>query len=273
MYARILVPLDGSAFSTEVIPHAAGLAAANGAPLVLLRVVQKEAHKVAVDARLHALGTRWAATTLCVAAAGDVADTIVRESGHVEHTLVALTSHGHSGFMEAVLGSVALRIVRASPAPVLVYRPRGGAEADAAQTVALVVLALDGSDLSETMIAPAAEFARWVGARMEIVSVIDLAAAAGAGVGAGSEDSKALESAYVRASAERIRQQFGVDTSWETLSGSHPAEAIAAYVASRPGAVLALATRGRSAVRSALLGSVASGCLRRAGVPILMRVP
>lgn len=272
MYDRILVPLDGSAFSAEVIPYAAGLAAVHGTQLVLLRVVQKEAQKAEAEAALQALGERWRATTLCVASAGDVADTIIRESGHVEHTLVALTSRGHSGLMEAVLGSVALRIVRASSAPVLVYRPRGSAEAEGAQAVTAVVLSLDGSELSETMIAPAAEFARWIGARLEIVSVIDLAAVAGTAAGE-PHGSKALESAYVRTSAERIRKQFDVATTWETLSGSHPAEAIAAYVASRPGAVLALATRGRSAVRSAIMGSVASGCLRRAGVPILMRVP
>jgi nucleotide-binding universal stress UspA family protein len=40
MYARILVPLDGSALAERALPHAGGIGRATGAEVILLQVVQ-----------------------------------------------------------------------------------------------------------------------------------------------------------------------------------------------------------------------------------------
>ena len=50
-------------------------------------------------------------------------------------------------------------------------------------------------------------------------------------------------------------------------------QAIASHVAGRSDTVLAMVTRRQGAVETALLGSVTAGCLRQAGVPVLMRAP
>lgn len=42
MDQRTLVPLDGSAFSEEILPFAKGIARATGAALTLLRVADEE---------------------------------------------------------------------------------------------------------------------------------------------------------------------------------------------------------------------------------------
>ena len=55
MYERILVALDGSRFSEEVIPYAVALAA-RGAPLTLLRVVDKAADESDARAYVETLG-------------------------------------------------------------------------------------------------------------------------------------------------------------------------------------------------------------------------
>jgi nucleotide-binding universal stress UspA family protein len=55
--------------------------------------------------------------------AGDPADAVAGYAqGHA--SLLALATHGRSGIGRAVAGSVALRIVRRAPCPVLIVRPR-----------------------------------------------------------------------------------------------------------------------------------------------------
>ncbi len=54
---------------------------------------------------------------------GDPAAEIVRFARDAEVDLVVLGSHGSAGFRAGVLGSVAERVVRDAPCPVLVIRP------------------------------------------------------------------------------------------------------------------------------------------------------
>lgn len=273
MYERILVPLDGSRFSEEMIPYAKGLAAGEGSTLALLRLVGKPAEQADASAYVEQLAKVHGAEGLCQPASGDVADAILAEAARVPGTLVAMTSHGHSGLMEAMLGSVAMRVVRGGAgAPVLVYRPTGkGAPSDAPVKIESVVLPLDGTELSEAMAPQAAELARRLDAELMLVVVIDPKVAK-AGDMPVSAMMKGLESGYVRSNARDFASRYGVRVNWEVLYGE-PADAITSFVAGRPGTLLAMVTRGRPALESALLGSVTSGCLRKAAVPVLMRTP
>ncbi len=270
MYERILVALDGSRFSEEVIPYAAALAG-RGAALVLLRVVDKAADEADARAYVEHLGVAHGARGQCVLAAGDVAEAILEQARAVPGTLVVITTHGRSGLLEAMLGSVALRVVRGSAgAPVLVYRPTGAAPTVAAR-IRSVVLPLDGTELSEAMAPQAAELAQRLGAELVVVSVVNPKTTA-RGETPESDAMKGLETGYVRACARDLAARHQVATTWEVLHGE-PAAAIASFVQGRPDAILAMVTRGRPALESALLGSVTSGCLRQAGVPVLTRVP
>lgn len=273
MYDRILVPLDGSRFSEEMIPYARGLAAALDVPLALLRLVTKAGEQDEANRYVQDLAARQGAEGLCQVAQGDIAEAILAEAGRAPGTLVAMTSHGRSGLMEAMLGSVALRVLRGgSGAPMLVYRPTGTAASDGAPVrIERVVLPLDGTELSEGMAAQAAELARRLGAELMLVVVIDPKATKGSDMPV-SAMMKGLESGYVRSNARDFATRFGVSVNWEVLYGD-PAEAITGFVSGRPGTMLAMATRGRTALEAALLGSVTSGCLRNAGVPVLMRQP
>lgn len=272
MYQRILVPLDGSPFSEEVIPHAAGLASVHGTELVLLRIVDKASDERQAKDYIDALATTHGATGLCRVDSGDAARAILDEAGRAPATLLAMTSRGHSGLMELVLGSVARRVVRGAGAPVLVYHPTGTkAPTRAPVAPRSVVVPLDGSPLPEAMAQDAARFARWAGAGLEVVSAVQPAAAAKVG-GAPGREMPTLESGYVHSQAVELARQHGVNADWEVLHGD-PVDAITGHVAGRRDVILAMVTRRQDALEAALLGSVTSGCLRRAGVPILMRLP
>lgn len=269
MYDRILVPLDGSGYSEEVIRYAAGLAAAHSTALTLMRIVDKAADEAEALDYVEPLAAAYGARGQCVVSSGDVADTILTEAGRVPGTLVAMTSRGRSGLMEAVLGSVAMQLVRNADAPVLVYHPSGVSRDAGKVKINTVVLPIDGSMASEAMAEQAASMARWIDAELMVVSVIDPKSAGGS-LPTGSV--KAMESSYVRSRASDYAKRFGVRVSWETLYGD-PVDALSSFISGREDMMLAMVTRGQSALKSAFLGSVTSGCLGKVGVPVLMRLP
>lgn len=130
-FANIIVALDGSAFSEQVLCHAANVAKAAKARLVLLRVVDpKQSREDATrdarayledvvrragdgcspaDARVEAHASPGAAILSCAAA--------------LERSLVAMASHGR-GLSRLFLGSVADEVMRGAPEAVLMVRPR-----------------------------------------------------------------------------------------------------------------------------------------------------
>jgi nucleotide-binding universal stress UspA family protein len=140
---KILVPLDGSDLSEAVLPVVAGLAgpfdlaielfaaiepipayaAAELSPACsgeVLRRVETEAGGYLAKAagRLEARGLRVAHGV----ALGGAVDAIVRRAGDGGAAMIAMTTHGRSGLGRLLLGSVAERVLRTAPVPVLLWK-------------------------------------------------------------------------------------------------------------------------------------------------------
>ncbi len=144
---QILVPLDGSALGEAILEPARELAALAGAELMLVQVIQPlasplERHGAAprtFDVELTSIPRQEAAGYLnnlaerCLKAGvktaystplgGNVADTILRLAEAPTVGLVALATHGRGGLKRLMLGSVADKLIRTAPCPLLVYRP------------------------------------------------------------------------------------------------------------------------------------------------------
>ncbi len=137
---RILVALDGSEFSEEVLGPALDLARAVGARLSLLEVVTRNGGLV----RLLRPGERSAesaerflrdvrgripedlgAVDVRVVEMGNAAAGIVNEAKREDVDLLAMATHGRGGLRRLILGSVAESVVRSAQIPVLLYRPVG----------------------------------------------------------------------------------------------------------------------------------------------------
>jgi nucleotide-binding universal stress UspA family protein len=271
MYERILVPVDGSGFSEEVLPYALSIARATGAKMSLLRVVERDSEQDdEVSRQLQTLAQGIQAETRTVSGRGNVAAAILEESARVRGTLVAMTTHGRSGLAEAMLGSVAHDVVRTGHDPVLVYRPSGrhprGAHAPI--DINTVMLPIDGSGHSEWMEEQAGVWARALKARLLVVQVISPEARPDPNVPAND----ALESSYVRSHAVDLGRRYGVEANWEVLHGD-PVDAMARFIGDRRDILVVMATRGRAGLQAAVLGSVTAGLLREGGVPIVVRMP
>ena len=269
MYKRILVPVDGSRFSEQILPYVGWIGRKTGVAVALLRVIDKEDEKPQAQRALEALGAAVPAAAICTVSSGDVTRTILDEAARVPGTLVAITSHGRSGVMRAILGSTALKVLRTGREPIFVFRPRHADATPGPVAIERIVVPLDGSKLSESILLPAADLARWIGARVVVASVLD---PAGREADPGVPVSDVMESSYVRSHATQLSERHGVGVGWEVLHGA-PEEAIPSFVRSLPNTMLAMTTHGRSALQSALVGSVTAASLREGGVPVFTRLP
>ena len=141
--ASILVPLDGSSFAEAALPHAAALAAALGGGILLLYVLEppmgsysypgvglvqeslEEEHRQA-ESYLQEVAQRLRSDGLSVQTVvreGWPADVIVYRGATLGPRLIVMATHGRTGALRLLLGSVALEVVRRSPLPVLLVRP------------------------------------------------------------------------------------------------------------------------------------------------------
>lgn len=138
--ARILAPTDRSAFSEKAVAYARNLAKQFGAELHVLRVMDDAEKALAqvpitgvIDPENHDDYNRWLAEL--VGEAGDVrrveavqvgtniAETVVRYARHNGIDLIVMATHGRTGLTHLLMGSVAEKVVRTAPCPVLTMRP------------------------------------------------------------------------------------------------------------------------------------------------------
>ncbi|OAN46468.1 universal stress protein UspA [Chloroflexus islandicus] len=133
---RILVPLDGSALSEQVLPHAQALASLDGARLILARVMARRRRsdepsdaeqKQQIEAYLQEIANRLEAqgvpADIAVGAAEQPARALLTLSRELQVDAIALATRGQGGWQRIMVGSTADKVIRASPIPVLAVRP------------------------------------------------------------------------------------------------------------------------------------------------------
>ena len=148
MYARILVPVDGSETATRGLEEAIRLAQALGSSLKLVHIVDDSALALNPEAGVAAAplvadfaegGRQVLEEASALAAArgaqvetalhenftGRVAGLIVDEAKQWGAELIVMGTHGRSGIRHAVLGSDAEAVVHASHVPVLLVPAPG----------------------------------------------------------------------------------------------------------------------------------------------------
>jgi len=135
---KILVPLDGSTTAEAALPLAQQLARAEGAALVLLMVtnvhpapdpapcepdlvpihdaqiyLDRAKHRIAADDRNVSTAV-WR---------GAPAAAIIRAAVEYGADRIVMTTHGHTGNLRDMFGSVADAVLRGAPMAVVVIRP------------------------------------------------------------------------------------------------------------------------------------------------------
>lgn len=145
MYARILVPLDGSATASRGFQEACALAKRLGSTLHLLHVVDARLLIAEMSVYLppdqmlqswRSAGEKLIGEAIAQAReqgltadgvvrsdpAQRVCDVIVQEATNAKAELIVMGTHGRRGFKRVALGSDAELVLRESPVPVLLVR-------------------------------------------------------------------------------------------------------------------------------------------------------
>lgn len=264
MFDEILVCLDGSATAARILPLAHSIAKQARARLTLLNVVNETAELASQADQVRAQGRPYDAQCRFVFST-DVAGAIAKEINTAAGAVAALTTHGRAAWSEAVLGSVALKVIRATRQPVLLFRP---GIAEAPKKISRIVTALDGSEFAERILPVSINWASVLGATLTLVQALPVAPPRPLG----EEKNDIDESAYLRRVATQTKRDFALPCDWEVLHGP-PADALCNFIASSQETLLALTTHARGGVERAMLGSVAAACLRRAHAPFLVYWP
>ena len=288
MFPTILVPLDGSEHAAGVLTHVRRLLRREDAELRLLGVAVSmlegrgdrpddrppEGERF-VKLRVQDLERRLGETAAALAAdgisaswevqIGDPAAAILATVEHDSPALVAMATHGRSGLKRLIRGSVAERVLRACPAPLLLCH----VDAAPGAQFRKILVPLDGSERSASILPLAIAFAQLHEAelilfRVGFVSHPDYAAAEVATI----LDEQALEASLEQA-AERVRAA-GVTVSTQVAFGGPAGEILAAAEADGVDLV-AISTHGYSGVDRWLFGSVAENVLRHCTKPLLIK--
>jgi nucleotide-binding universal stress UspA family protein len=298
MYTRIIVPLDGSEVAEGVLPYARCLARGLAIPVTLLQVIDPDIISAFADpaqkryfdniaagmkmqsgAYLRELIPSFPAPSRVDAAVkvGEPAETIVDFGTKDSGALIAMATHGRSGFRRWVMGSIADKVLRAASNHMLLVRPLDGATSasDEAPLKSLVV-PLDGSDLAEAVLPHAVELAR----ALEAEVVLLRAHALPLTMYSGSEDYVPnIEelNAQLRQEAKdyldekvEVLKEKGLEKVSAVLLEGYGAAEIVDFAKKTPANLVAMCTHGRSGVRRWVLGSVTERVVQNSGDPVLV---
>jgi nucleotide-binding universal stress UspA family protein len=318
MFTRVLVPLDGSDFAEAALPLAAAVSRASAAALELVSAYDPVPPPAATGAEGAAMvvpGDTYGVIPVAGAEIGEAlreervtylrdAARRLREGPGVEAEvalldgradraiqervkttgadLVVMATHGRGTLERAWLGSVADSLVRQLHVPILLVRPVEGERPDltVAAKARRVVVTVDGSDLAEAVLEPAAQLAAALGAPVVLLRAI------GGGGGIESpylphaaearreqlreERREAME--YLEAAARRL-ESLGAQVTDRRVEEGHAARAILQATDVEGGDVVAMATHGRGGLRRLVLGSVSDKVVRGAVGPVLLVRP
>jgi len=302
MLQSLLVPLDGSEFSERTLPLAQALAKATGASLHLVHVhvphppdhflsntqfhyegldlEEYEAHhREQEQAYLDEVRARVSKDTPVDVALleGHVAEEVAQHAGTVKADMVLITTHGHTGVSRMWLGSVADALVRCTNLPLLVVHPAFGSHVPLeVRSFRHIMVPLDGSELSASILGPTSDLAKATGAMLTLVHVVSSSAVLGTRIFPVLPDdiTPAMEKAreYLDGKAAELRAK-GLTVETHVEEHEAPGRAIAAIADKLDADLVALATHGYGGLKRALLGSVADKVLRSSPLPLLIQRP
>jgi nucleotide-binding universal stress UspA family protein len=286
MSSLVMVAVDGSEKDARALAVAAALADVSGDDLHVVRVfdtpnpgtstrarmtgVTDAARMVRDDVRRETndVADRAAAdtgrpVTWEVLEALDVPAAIMRHAAERDVRFVVMGTRAASAAGRTLRGSVADRVMRESPRPVVLVPPGADFMRGRRVQIGRVLVPLDGSALAAKsvdylMALPHADRLEYV--LLEVIPP-----------GAEQTKDEAEQRLAIAADRARARGVRGVQTG--VVEADEPAEAIAATVREALVELIAMSTRGAGGLRRFVLGSVAEGVVRASEVPVMLLTP
>ncbi|HTN70933.1 MAG TPA: universal stress protein [Methylomirabilota bacterium] len=295
MYAKILVPLDGSKTAENVVPLARSFARGLQIPVELLGVVDvderarpgrpREASMIRsivddatrrFDDYLKRVAKNFfVGKVQCTVRKGNAAEAIIELAAAEKRTLIAMATHGRSGLDRWLLGSVAEKVLRGASNPTLVVRAKKEKNPSwEMATLKRVIVPLDGSELSERILPHVEALAKHLDLEVTLLGIYGGRLRAGAGegfhsTGAFIESLRNETEIYLTAKSEEMKQRGLNKVSFAAKQGLE-ADQIIATAQEALDTLIAMCTHGRTGVQRWMLGSVTETVVRHSNDPVLV---
>jgi nucleotide-binding universal stress UspA family protein len=318
MFKQILVPLDGSKRAEQALPVAARIARTSGGSVVLLQVVglgleyspylaqagyltQSVLEGELARAKDYLMQVVYSEALLGIkteieAIPGLAAQTILTYAQLRKVDLVVICSHGYSGFKRWALGSVAQKLARHSPMPMLVLRedsPEPLISDSSSPHPLRALVALDGSQFAEAALAPAARLVAALSApeqgTVHLTQVLKLPAVPDGlhykQSALERREQAAHEAAtYLSTQAEDLSNglaaELGLQVTWSVAMNEDVAETLIKEAelgevaeTHEPYDLIAMATHGRGGIQRWMIGSITERVLEGTKLPLLVVRP
>jgi len=293
MYEKILVPLDGSKLSEQILPYARLIADKFNTPVELLHVIdlepprslspEQETQRQSLITAEYAKSMEYlkeiAATFAepgavnCAIEIDKPAEAIIDRAANLR-ALIAMSTHGRSGNNRWLLGSVADKVLHAATNPLLLLRTAEEAANSDIHPLKQIMVALDGSPLAETVLPYAAELARKIGLKLILTRVFSVPVTTFAEeyppyVQELWDEVEKETNDYLNEKAREIKAQGIPEVATQAVAG-FASEKLIELAHESGHTLMAMCTHGRSGVNRWVLGSVTDRVVRHVVGPVLI---
>ncbi len=261
MYTKILVPLDGSKLSEQILPYAQLLADAFHVPVELLHVndldtITPFAPPLQGGDYLKVVSKRYlplSLTVSCTVDLGKPAELIVERAAADRGALIAMATRGHSGMQRWLLGSVSNKVVRTATNPLLLVRPPQGTGPVWPLKLKTILVPLDGSGLAEKILPHVTALAETLELEVNLLRVHTIPAESyivgdGLYVDVLSRETESIRKGvgdYLNGKIEELQAE-GLDRVSSVAVEGDPAEEIIDLARNTHDSLIAMSTHGRS---------------------------
>jgi nucleotide-binding universal stress UspA family protein len=201
----------------------------------------------------------WTVETVIVQGSADVA--IVKAADDPAIDLVLLATHGRTGIKRMRLGSTSDKVIKNAKCPRLVVGPNVDIDLST-YSLGRILVPVDGSDLSEMSLPIAKHLATITGAQIDLLQSVSMSTGMMVGDTAAGVDLMpgAIQSAnqYLARLAENMP---GLTVNATVVVGS-PGDAVLGHLATHPVDLVIMASRGRTGLARAAMGSVTERVLQ-----------
>ena len=284
----ILVPLDGSEKDARALAVALALAELSGAPLRLIHVLEQpdgtESDRTTQGTAEQRLAERagslvagpHVAITWDVLTSEDVVDAVVRHATEHDVLAVVMGTRAPNLAGRMLAGSVADRVMRECPRPVVLVPPGTAYMAGKRIRHGRVLVPLDRSALAEQALdfllrlrhANALEYVL-----LTVVPPEPVSRAVGAVTAEVASAELRTAERHLQAVAARARAHGATTIETQVVERADPAATIAGAVRGCLVEMIVMSTRGAGGLRRLVLGSVAEAVVRASEVPVLLLTP
>jgi nucleotide-binding universal stress UspA family protein len=185
---------------------------------------------------------------------GGVVRVVLGRAAEPDVALLCMATRARHAADDLLATSVSISVIRSSQVPVVLVGPSVERADDC---VRRVVVCVDGSEFAERAAPVGAALAERLAADVVLLQVTPRQ---------GPQPPERPELAYLLGLAETLP----CPAAFDLIEGERPAAAIARYARRDEGTLVALATHGRSGIRTAVWGSVARDVARSAPCPVLV---